>query len=43
MLINTLMIWSLIRVNDITKNPELQKQEDDEQMKAIQSNKNKEK
>ena len=39
------MMWSLMRSNTIyrNRNPELQKQEDEEQLKAIQSYKNKEK
>ena len=39
----TLMIWSLLIANTIykNKNPDLQKLEDEEQMKAIQSKKNK--
>ena len=44
-LIVTPMIWVLMRANTIykNKNPDIQKLEDEEQMKAIQSNKNKEK
>lgn len=44
-LIVTPMLWFLMRANTIykNKNPDIQKLEDEEQMKAIQSNKNKEK
>lgn len=42
-LIFTPMIWFLMRANTIykNKNPDIQKLEDEEQMKAIQSYKNK--
>ena len=42
LLIVALMIWFLMRANTIykNKNPDIQKLEDEEQMKAIQSNKN---